>query len=222
MNKTIVFSWKKGDRSLDSLPGHREFHYVDNQKDAYLYHIEEAGIDSYIINCEEHSIVDIKSMIRHIHYLNAIITIILYKAEYGVFEPLLTSGNISMAADKKEIGEILKGISGKSRSSNRIQWPLRAEYWQGSSEKATRHKTMVTSISSGGCFLKTEVEIKDVGEHLSLLFHFRNFDFYADGIVVRTGRGMALEFKEVSPQTERYIQEIIDEKILSEIMSMIN
>lgn len=222
MNKTIVFSWKKEDHSLNEISKNRELFYTDSQKEAYLYHIEQAGIDSYIINCEDRSIVDIKAMIRHIHYLNAIITIILFKADYGVFQPLLSSGNIFIADDRKDIEAHLNEVSRKGRSSNRIQWPLRAEYWIGNGSDNNREKAMVTSISSGGCFLKTDSDTKNVGEHLSLLFHFRNFDFYADAIIVRTGEGMALEFKEVSPQTERYIQEIIDEKILSEIMQMIN
>lgn len=223
MNRTIVFNWKKGDRSLESSASDREYYYAADRKDAYLNHIESTGVDSYILNCRDRNVAEIKEMIRHIHYLNAIITIILFDGDYGIFEPLVRGSNIHLAKDRREIGEHLKSIDRTGRTSNRIQWPLKAEFWKKSEKGDTREKALVTSISSGGCFLKTEkLSGLEKGSRLTILFHFRNFDFLSEGLIVRLPRdGMAMEFRDVSPQTGKYIQEIINEKILSEIMQMI-
>lgn len=230
MNKTIAFNWNSDEVALDKLIQSREIFYASDQKEAYLFHIENSEVDSYILNCEGMNIVDVKSIIRHIQYLNAIINIILYKAEYGVFESILKNGNIHIADSGDEIINHLNDVSRAGRSSNRIQWPLRVEFWDGSADGKDREQAIVTSLSSGGCFLKTaNSENRSKGDHLSLLFHFRDFDFLAEARIVRmkvqsdgTPEGIALEFIEVSPQTERYIQEIIDEKILSEIMDKIS
>lgn len=229
MNKTIAYKWDSGEGSLDKAQKDRGIFYAKDQKEAYLYHIEQADVDSYILNCSHMTIVEAKAIVRHIHYLNAIMTIVLYKADYGIFESLLKNGNIHIAGNIEQVADLLVEAESKGRSSNRVQWPLKAEYWKGSTEGEERDLAMVTSISSSGCFLKTEKkQSAQKGDHMSLLFHFRDFDFLADGNVVRlvpeasgATAGMALEFREVSPQTERYIQEIIDEKILSEIMHMI-
>ncbi|MBN2656239.1 MAG: PilZ domain-containing protein [Spirochaetales bacterium] len=229
MNRTIVLNWQEHDADPAALHRDREIFNAKDQKEAYLYHIEHSDVDSYIINCTSLNIVDVKSIIRHIQYLNAIITIILYKAEYGVFEQLLRGGTVFIASDLDEAASHLRATDKKIRSTNRIQWPLHAEFWTPSTTEKKRERVMVTSISSRGCFLRTEDrQNRSEGDHLSILFHFRNFDFLAEGSIVRINRGgengtsgLAVSFKEVSPQTERYIQEIIDEKILSEIMEMI-
>jgi len=229
MKRTIVLNWKPGDPDPETLHMDREFFIAPNQKEAYLHHIEHSDVDSYIINCTSLSIVDLKAIIRHIQYLNAIISIILYKGDYGIFQSLLKEGHIYLASNPKEAASHLRETDKKSRTSNRIQWPLHAEYWPISDRESKREPVMVTSISSGGCFLKCDdLDERKSGEGLSVLFHFRNFDFYADGSIVRINRdsdksakGLAVAFRQVSPQTEKYIQEIIDEKILSEIMDMI-
>lgn len=229
MNRTIVLNWKDSDPAPDTLHKDREIYNAADQKEAYLYHIEHSDVDSYIINCSSLTIVDVKAIIRHIQYLNAIITIILYKADFGVFEPLLQGGTVFIASNMEEAASHLRATDKKVRSTNRIQWPLHGEYWESSPSDRKKERVMVTSISSGGCFLRSEkLEGLQAGDGISILFHFRNFDFLAEGSIVRINKGdgaasggMAVSFKKVSPQTERYIQEIIDEKILSEIMDMI-
>ena len=58
-----------------------------------------------------------------------------------------------------------------------------------------------------------------------MTFHFRDFDFYSEGTIVRlkkhnkhTAKGIAVKFDKVSPQTQKCIKEIINEKILAELM----
>lgn len=229
MNETIIFNPGSEKLVLQIPSSERLIYYTGKQKDAYLHHIEQINVDSYVINTTVMNIVQIKSMIRHIHYLNSIISIILYKADFGVFEELMTQGNIHIAQTEDEIINLLNGITAVHRNSNRIQWPLKAGYRIDTNDTENEKNSDVLSISSGGCFLKTDtVPEINKGDRISIVFHFKDFDFYSDGTVVRISKGdkdstigMALKFSEVSPQTEKCIQEIIDEKILWEIMHML-
>jgi PilZ domain len=230
MNVTITYNMKSESSIFGklSLSMNRSFYKAETQKEAYMYHIEHVNVDSYIVNPTGMNAGQLKSIVEHIQYLNAIITIIIFKPAFELPSGLLNKKNIKIAGNDDEILEFLKEINQILRDSNRVQWPLNVEYWIPDNKKGSLKKARVLSLSSSGCFIGTDplLPLKK-GESLSMIFSFKDFDFYSDGNVVRVSsetdatKGIAVEFKDVSSQTQKCIGEIIDEKILSQIMDAI-
>ncbi len=228
MNETIIYKMRSDNRFSAEQVGGRIFFEASSQKAAYIYHIDHVNVDSYIIDHSELSAEEMRSTIEHIRYLNAIITIILYRPVSDLPLYLLNDKYIKTAIDDSEISQCLKEISTVSRDSNRVHWPLNVEYWLPEDKKGTIEKAKVLSLSSSGCFIKTApLPPHKMGDDLAMVFNFNSFDFYSDGNIVRVSnksdenQGIAVEFKEVSKQTQRCIGDIIDEKILTEIMDTI-
>ena len=225
MNTTIVYNKKIQEDFVNRI-----IFQTNSQKEAYLYHLEHSNVDSYIINTDGMEPDEIKSMIEHIRYLNAIITILLFKPEKIVRELAAGIEAIQIIESEENIPESLHLLSNINRDSNRVQWPLQEDYWKPGTKDETLKRGSVLSISSSGCFIKTIPALPfEIDDPATMVFSFKFFDFYSEGIIVRlqkktdgTVEGMAIKFKEVSPQTKKCIQEIINEKLLSEIMNTMN
>ncbi len=228
MNTTIVFNLESERRVFENIKNRRKMFFTDNQKDAFMYHIDHVNVDSYIINPSGMNTGKVKSMIEQIKYLNALITIIIYKPTFEFPSQFTNDRNVILIKSGHEIPSHLNEISNINRNSNRVHWPLQVNYWKPENREMTLKKAKVLSVSSSGCFIGTNTQqVYKTDDPVSIIFTFKGFDFYSDGTVVRlegtetSTTGMAIAFKEVSHQTQAFITKIIDEKILSDIMKTI-
>jgi len=228
MNTTKVYKLNPENPILKRQNSSRVFYRAESQKDAYLYHIEHVNVDSYIIDPAGMTVEQLKSIVEHIQYLNAIITILIYKPALELPGNLLNEKYIRIIKTDDEISHHLKEISKVNRDSNRVQWPLMSNTGFPDNKKESLKTAKVLSLSSSGCFVGTDPLIPlNKGDFLAMIFSFNDFDFYSDANVVRVSReaektkGIAVEFQNVSKQTQKCIGEIIDEKILSQIMDAI-
>ncbi len=225
MKTTIVIGRDSKNGKPGDIPIRRDVFFAKSKSEAYLYHIENSRIDSYIIYPGDFSDQDLESMIAHIHYLNEIITIIIYKPEIENTKLFEDKKNVKLVGREEDISGILKTLPEIHRDNSRVRWPLAVNYWETAKPKEKYH-AIVLSISSSGCFMqvkeKNDLEIDDM---LSMTFSFKDFDFYSEGSIVRLKitenqiiDGVGVKFSHTSPQTKKCIQEIINEKILVELM----
>lgn len=228
MSTTIIYKRSSGRRLPPMQIDKRNIFESSSLKEVYMYHIDHVDVDSYIIDPKGLTLGQVQSMVEHVRYLNAIITIMIYKPEFDLPSALLNKKYIKIVTNDRDIPKNFKEISTVNRDSNRVQWPLHVEYWKQDNKEETRKKAKVLSLSSSGCFIQTDPRPSmNAGDQLAMTFNFNNFDFYSKGSLVRISnqpeekQGIAVEFKEVSVQTRKYIREIIDEKILAQIMDTI-
>ncbi len=231
MRTTIVLGLKKKNSILENIKGARNFFLAQSIKDAHLYHIENPDVDSYLIYSKELSIMDLETLIKHIQFLNAIITILVCQLDDDDDKYFAGNNSIKIVKKDNEIPPILKNLPVSHRDSNRVQWPLKVQYRHiSNSNKEDKQWGFVLSISSSGCYIRTEKKLNlKAKDSISMTFHFKNFDFYTEGTIVRlkirhnsTVDGIAVKFNHVSPQTQKCIKEIINEKILAELMDTLN
>ena len=228
MHATIVYNMKIANSVFKKQNMNRSFYKAETQKDAYMYHIEHVNVDSYIIDPVGMTTDQLQSIIEHIQYLNAIITIIIYNPKLKLTAALQDGKCIKIVKTDDEISQHLQEISKINRDSNRVQWPLNVEYWIPENKNDSLKNARVLSLSASGCFIGSDPDrpLKK-GDLLAMIFSFNDFDFYSDAKIVRISnepgrtRGIAVEFKDVSHQTQKCIGEIIDEKILFQIMDAI-
>ncbi len=231
MRTTIVLGLEKKNSILENIKGARNFYLAQSIKDAHLYHIENPDVDSYLIYSKELSIMDLETLIKHIQFLNAIIAILVCQLDDEDDKYFAGINSIKIIKKDDEIPLILKNLPVSQRDSNRVQWPLKVQYSHpAKSKKEERQWGFVLSISSSGCFIRTEKKLNvKTKDSLCMTFHFKNFDFYTEGTIVRlkirhnsTVDGIAVKFDHVSPQTQNCIKQIINEKILAELMDTLN
>ncbi len=227
MKTSIVLGQTINTRIALEIKRKRALFPADSESTAHLYHIENPEVDSYIIYSDRFSLNTIHTLIEHVHYLNSIITIVLCHSGNLERSDFKTEKNLVLIENEDELPSILNDIPDIQRNSNRTEWPVKVKYWK-TSTPAEKHKANVLSISSGGCFIRTS-EPTSMNESLLMLISFKEFDFYTEGTVVRTNRsgmfqpdGIAVQFRNTSPQTKHCIQQIIDERILSDLMSKLN
>jgi len=226
MKATILFGIKKTDSILKKIEKKRTLFLAHSRKLAYLYHIENPEVDSYIIYPEGLSPNSLQTMIEHIHYLNALITIIIIKKDLKFDLLPVNNKNIKILTNEDDIPHILKNIPLSQRDANRVNWPLNVEYKKNDSLKVNNFSGIVLSISSSGCFIKINNNSIKTGEKISMTFQFKDFDFYSTCSVIRLKmkeenilEGIAVKFSDVSQQTQKCIKKIINEKILFELMN---
>lgn len=218
MKSTIVLGSTGNEIFARYQNADRLFYYVKDTHEGILYHLDNPEVDSYIIISSAFTPSALNSAIQHIHYLNTLITIIIWGNEERK-KP--DSPNIHLATEDTDISGLLEDIPQCQRGSNRIEWPLRVEI--RTPKKNYTINSSALSISSGGCFIMLKEAGFVSGDEVTLTFHFKGFNFFAEGHVVRTVQnkipaGVAVQFQKVSPQTQKCIQEIINEKLLAELM----
>jgi Tfp pilus assembly protein PilZ len=141
--------------------------------------------------------------------------------------PFKTMGNITFVREDDEIADAVKNIPEVHRDANRVEWPVKIIF-RNPKDAAKQYNANVLSLSSGGCFIRTDVKLTE-GEPLVMTIQFKEFDFFTEGVVVRRivsggfqPEGLAIKFERTSPQTKSCIQNIINEKLLSELMQKLN
>lgn len=225
MKTTIILGENKKRNPFKELQDTRILFFAGSEREGHLYQIEHPEVDSYIIYPETLSSHELLSMIEHIHYLNSLVTILILRPNHD--REFISQKNVQVVNQPGDIPGILKNIKGNQRNFNRIQWPVMVEFQQVGNP-VEKYRGLVLSISSDGCFIRTKQEI-ETNKSLSMTFHFKEFDFYTEGIVLRQNMqnsnfafGLAVNFNQTSPQTKKCIQDIINEKILAELMEKLN
>ncbi len=227
MKTTIILKENKNRPVFADLSAKRTLYFADSESDSHLFHIEHPELDSYIISAEGYSQASLRNLVDHIRYLNSIVTIIVTqggKIDQKAYSPL---GNIRFVQDDEEIFKAVKDIPEVHRDANRVVWPVRITF-RTRNEGTIQYQANVLSLSSGGCFIRTDVKIAEE-EPLVMTIQFKDFDFFTEGMVVRRisrggfqPEGLAVKFERTSPQTKTCIQNIINEKLLSELMQKLN
>ena len=227
MRTTIVIGEKDNSSSLAEKTRGRYFFFTKSEPEAHLFHIEHPEVDSYLIYSHNMSLSFIKSLVEHVHYLNSIITIIIIHDGNVQRSDFENKERLVFTKDAEDVYSMLATLPTNQRNSNRIEWPVKVKFWPENDDK---NKTIgnVLSISSGGCFIRTNKQF-DQSSHLIMLIRFKEFDFFTEGKVVRIARGddykpegLAVQFLSTSPQTQKCIQSIINERLLNELMEKLN
>lgn len=229
MKATIVFGTEPEKALVKKMAKKRTVFIAPTEREAHLYHIEHPEVDSYLIFPQSLSLPMVKSFIQHIHFLNALITVIIFHNGSSRVEALQSEPNVHLINREEDILPLLLEIPEIQRDRNRIQWPVRAQFW-APAKSEEKHWGIILSLSSSGCFIRTEKSKEvDIEDELYMTIHFNDFDFFSEGVIVRRGgsdakmpAGLAVKFQNTSPQTQRYIQNIIDEKILGELMQKLD
>ncbi|WP_028974383.1 PilZ domain-containing protein [Spirochaeta cellobiosiphila] len=222
MGATIVLS-QTNDHSLWStlLPG-RSLHNAQDLKQAFLYQINNPNIDSYIIDIDI-SFEKLLEMISYIHYLNGLVHVYIH-INHLLGDITKNVSQLHVLEDVGELPRLLKDIPPDHRQYNRGHWPIQCEYWFPS-QPDLRYEGMILSLSSGGCFIQTKDIHRD--QVISMYVLFKDFRFLVEGRVLRRNSdtdqssGIAVEFENVTPQTLKYIDEIINKKILSHLLVLL-
>jgi len=227
MRETIVLGDEQQEDIFLSLGNQRNFFFADSEKTAYLRHLGNPDVDSYMLDSSLGDEADLASIIERIHYLNALVSVLVSVEEEEMFQRLEKLPSVRVLSDPQNILKYFKDLPANRRKHHRVQWPVEVRYKRADKGRQKK-KGDLLSISSGGCFVRTD-ESFEKEELLDLFIFFKDFNFQARGRVVRVQdecaaqqRGIALEFQDVSLLSRRYIQAIIDERILSSIMKQIS
>jgi len=218
-SRTIILGNLSGEAVWrERLPG-RILFFASQEKDAYLYQLDNVQVDSYILDMSLKG-KEIEEIGSRIHYLNALVHIYILR-ERLISAPDSPVDNLSVLDNPGDITKAIKEIPEDQRSFNRAYWPIHSEYWFSDSPRL-RYQGIVLSISAGGCFIRTDHSQPE--RSIMMYIHFREFRFLVEGEVLRTrtpqegAPGLAIKFKNISPQTDKFIEEIINEKILTRLM----
>lgn len=223
MRETIVIGHKQREEIFFSLGNERNFYFADSEKSAYLHHLENPDVDSYLLDFSLGDEAILASIIERIHYLNALVNVLISVKKEGMYRRLEKLPSVRVLSDPQHILDHFKDLPVNKRKYNRVYWPVEVRF-KTVEKPRQRGKGNLLSISSGGCFVRTD-EIFEKEALLELYIFFKDFNFQTQGKVVRLQsggapdqQGIALEFQGVSLQTSRCIQSIIDERILNSIM----
>lgn len=223
MRESIVLGYKQREDLFFSLANERNFYFADSEEKAYLHHLEHSDVDSYLLDTSLGNEKTLAAVIDRIQYLNSMVHVILFVKEDWDYPSLSKRSGVLVLSDPQKIQDCLKELPLNKRKYNRIEWPVEVRF-RSMEKHRSKGSGNLLSISSGGCFVRTDLEFLK-GDILELIILFKDFNFQAQGEIVRvqnTGdtehRGLALQFQDVSPQTCQCIQAIIDEKILNSIM----
>lgn len=227
MRKTIILGNISESEIGNKIDSKRELYRATQISDSFIYHLNNQEVDSYIIDYNSYSIDKTSKLIEQFLYLNHLINIAIYKPDALGKTRFNNSENVYLLYNN-EFNSFFNQIDPNNRLFNRVNWPLLAEVRRNSTSSIV-YKGMVLSISAGGCFIKLDEEFRvSENEVVIITLRFKQFCFLTEGITRRvkklrnsTINGIAFEFKDVSTQTSKYIKEIIDEEILSEIMEAV-
>ncbi|MBN2618827.1 MAG: PilZ domain-containing protein [Spirochaetales bacterium] len=208
--------------TISNLINSKLYYKADSIEDSILFNLECNNVDSYIINCNNQ---DITHWIEKIRYLNSYIPIALINSDKTNKKEFK---NLYILKKAEDYMNFFTKIPDDQRDANRLNWPLKVNF-NFDSESSSTSIGLVLSLSITGCYMKISgCENPSEGDICYMDFSFNEYLFYAEGRIVRCDKdgsgfvsGVGLEFVNVSPQTIKILNNIINEKILSEIMSEI-
>ncbi len=219
MNTLLILSRKRNIFEGLPLDPERQYEYFASPEQAYLYQLENPDdVDSYLIGPDTDS-ESLKKIIRHIVFLNEIIPIFIFGKAVRTGENGTSPGNIKYCDTAADILSGLKSISASRRKYTRVQWPVSVVF-HSKNTPAESSRGKIVSISPGGCLIRTE-EKAGPASPLVMNITFRNFDFLVEGTVVRhDSKGYAVQFENITLNTQNVIKNIINEKILVELREL--
>lgn len=229
MHNIVIVSNKEQLDLLNESRSQLEIHYVKSVKAAIIYQIECPEIDAIVYDADT---IDHRELLTNLEKSLMINPLILQFLIGDISLPLKVETNKSIILINN-INEVVKVISQHKinrRQSNRAKWPIQVKYHKKEDSENGKWG-MILSISVGGCFIKTEhLELGKKGDIFTLNIHFKDFNFLVEGEIVRIQRiadinspqGFSIKFISPTPQTKEFIQEIINNKILSTIFSDFN
>jgi hypothetical protein len=205
-----------------------EYNLCEKPKDAFLFQLENSEVDSYIINLPNKTKKDIVSIVEKINYLNPLINIYIYSKNPEKYNSIIDN-NISIISHKTDFENLREDAQINSRKFNRVPWPLTASFFLKNDIK-TLHHGKIISLSAGGCCIKLDKQILlDIDGYLNATLFFKGCKFYSDTQVKRISKNddgfieyIGIKFINVSSQTQQILKDIINEKILSELIQTIN
>ncbi|MBI9107022.1 MAG: PilZ domain-containing protein [Spirochaetales bacterium] len=220
MKTTIVLETDKKRLAGNLASPERRFEFFESEQSAYLFHLEQTEVDSYILEDTGNDVRSLIRNVRNIRFLNEMVSIILFGEGSIPDELHQDEHNITKCSTIEELVLMLEAIPENKRKYNRVRWPVSAWFNGTNSLEGQRDKGMVTSISSGGCMIFSD-RMPAAGEALFITIIFNDFDFLVEGVILRQDtRGFAVQFREISSWTQTIIQRIVDERILIELKNI--
>jgi len=220
---TIVIGPEKNEDLTVALMARRSFFFSEKESDAFLYHLKHTEVDSYIIEGNGKKVEQLKQDVECIHFLNALVTVIILVKDQQPYVSLKGIPGTALVENKQEIFDFLKDLPENQRRSNRIVWPVAVVFWK--SKERPKFTGKILSLSASGCFIQTD-ETFELQQELNINIRFKEFNLRTEGVVVRVSqsgnrnhKGVAVQFIDVTTHTEHLMEEIINEKILNEIMN---
>lgn len=206
-----------------------EYNLCEQPKDAFLFQLENSEVDSYIINLPNKTENDIESIIEKINYLNPLIKIYLYSKKPEKYESIMNNNNISIISERIDFENLREDAQINSRHFNRVPWPLTATFSLRKDPQILHHGRII-SLSAGGCGIKLDKPILlEIDVYINITLFFKGCKFYSDTQVKRISNNdegfidhISVQFIKVSTQTEKILKDIINEKILSELIQTID
>jgi hypothetical protein len=223
MNKriSIVIGNKQLESDFESTNVNREFFYTLFDNEAYLYHIKHTEVDSYIIFTQNLLQINVEKVVENIVYLNPMVSILIIHQESWSTNNLRNYNNLFVLTQVEELTSHLNEIQQNHRKYNRVEWPVKTKMFNNRNPEK-QYKGNILSLSAGGCFIPINGDFL-VNDSLEMTISFKDFDFYCIGFIVRTvPAGIAIEFREITPQTKDCIKRIINDRILGNLMKKID
>lgn len=213
----------------DSFISGFNINHVRSVKAAIIYQIEFPEIDAIIYDSNS---LDHRELILNLDkslLLNPMVLQII-TGEISLTNNLEQNSNIIQSDDYTEISKLIRNHNINRRKDNRATWPIQVNYHKKDEPEDSKWG-MILSISVGGCFIRTEhLELGKKGDIFVMNIHFEDFNFLVEGEVIRVQRiadmsspqGFSIKFHSPTLQTKGFIEDIINNKILSTIFSDFN
>jgi hypothetical protein len=209
-------------------------HTTPSLKEALIYLIDNPEVSMFVCDMDAENRI-CRKMIENLKHLNPILPIMLLnpgRSKISETELRQFNNNISIVNTLEQVKENIDNAMMNRRQFNRIIWPLSANFY---TEKDIKYVEtgLVLSLSAGGAFVKTthfDIAKENLNRKIILEIKFEDFKFLVESIVLRvnehsTGEmpaGFAAKFINISTATHSYIKRIVNDKILSSLMKVLN
>jgi len=130
--------------------------------------------------------------------------------------------------------EIIKSINLSISDSNlpqrkysRVDWPLQAKVAFKNANRTNTFETNILSISGNGAYIEDSDNVPEKDESIDLTILFKDFKLFTQATVVWTNdgtqkkdypKGYAVTFVDITQISQRVIDDIIQDKILEDIV----
>ena len=183
---------------------------------------------------------DIRVMItflEKIRSINPFIKIIfiessdLIESRYGAIINKYEGVSITSIAGPSEIIKCISSLivdsDSPKRKYSRVDWPLHARVTFNTDSGINIFETNVLSISGNGAYIEDSDNVPQKDESVDLTISFKNFKLFTKAKVVWTNdglqrkdypKGYAVTFLDITQISQKVIDDIIQDKILQDIM----
>lgn len=175
--------------------------------------------------------------LEKLHSLNPFIKIIFIESNELIesrYVKIIDKYKAMSITNVDDPSEIIKSINLSISDSNlpqrkysRVDWPLQAKVAFKNDNEANTFETNILSISGNGAYIEDGDNVPQKDESIDLTILFKDFKLFTQATVVWTNdgtqkqnypKGYAVTFVDITQISQRVIDDIIQDKILEDIV----